>query len=74
MSRILNHYEGDLNISPRWVSWMFVKNIQVSHVDVYFQELVSLVVEEANNECLKMGVPTLKQLDIFLPLGKGDFF
>ena len=42
--------------------------------DVYFQELGSLVVEEANNEYLDRGVSTLKELDTFLPLGKGDFF
>jgi len=41
--------------------------------DVYFQELGSLVVEEANIECLDMGVSTVTKLDTFLPLGKGDF-
>ena len=30
--------------------------------------------EDANIECLNMGVQTFKQLDIFLPLGKGDIF
>jgi hypothetical protein len=42
--------------------------------DVYFEELGSLVVEEANNEYLDRGVSPLKELYIFLPLGKGDFF
>ena len=62
------------NISPMWVSYIFVGNIEVMTVDLFFQELGSLVVGEASSECWNKGIPTFKQLDICLCLAKGDLF